>query len=263
MLRKLLPLLGVFGFALTLLAAQPAQAEFDLRLTPERGGRDIRFTPAKPGREVRNEELFVTVPTDEDRQYRVLVQQTAPFMNAMGQALSPGSVKIFSPSSVSGTLRVVIPQDLVPGQQVIYTSDSLGTEEEFTLVFAADLQPTDGAGHYQTQLIFQLEAVDGGVPTVNVVLHVHVAISPEFNIQIRNVKGGRTLNFGRISRRRLQGGGTLEVVVSSGQGAPYRIYQKLIEPLSNATGRTTTAGDRRSRYRDPSFVRYQACTGFR
>ena len=122
-IKRIYALLSCLAVLGSFMAAEPAHATFTMTLTPERGGRDIRFTPVKPGVETRNEELAVSVFSDEGKPYRIRIQQLSPFVNERGQTLSSDTVKIFSRSSVSGTLEVRVPQALNPGQFTLYTSD--------------------------------------------------------------------------------------------------------------------------------------------
>lgn len=231
------PLIALF-FLSGLAVSAPARAEFDFTVVPDRGGRDVRFMSAKPGQQARNEEVAVTVVNDEGRRYRIVQQQMSPFINERGQTLSPGAVKIFSPSAVGGRLGIVFPTALDPGQTVIYDSDNAGTAESFLIAFALETQPSEAAGHYRSELVYQLEAVDGGAPTRTFVLAVSVEIRPDFFLDVKSVSGGSSLNLGRITRQRPEGTGTLEVRVGAGLGGRYRIYQRLTDRITNAAGQS-------------------------
>lgn len=229
------PLL-IFAFLLGLTSA--AQAQFDFSILPDRGGRDIRFTPAKPGQQVRNEEVSVVVANDEGRRYRIVQQQMSSFINERGQTLSRGAVKVFSPTSVGGRLGVVFPTALDPGHSVIYDSDNAGTPESFSLVFAFEPQPSDAAGSYRSELVYQLESVEGGAAPVTVVLQVLAEVRPDFFLDVKNVHGGSSLNLGRITRQRLSGAAAMEVRVGAGLGGRYRIYQRLADRITNVYGQS-------------------------
>lgn len=231
---RIKPLLSFLVFFLGFSAV--AHAQFDFTVRPDRGGRDVRFTPAKPGQVVRNEEVTVVVANDEARRYRIVQQQMSPFINERGQTLSSDAVKIFSPSSTGGRLSVVFPTALNPGQTVIFDSDNTGTAETFSLVFALEAHPADPAGTFRSELIYHLEAVDGGASPVTVVLPVQVEIRPDFYLDVKNVKGGSGLDLGRITRQRTQGTAALEVRVGAGLGGRYRVYQRLTDRISGAQG---------------------------
>jgi len=224
--------------ALLLGPASAAQAQFDFSVLPDRGGRDVRFTPAKPGQQARNEEVSVVIANDEGRRYRIIQQQMSPFMNERGQTLAPGAVKVFSSSSVGGRLGVVFPTPLMPGHTVIYDSDNTGTAEEFNLVFAFEPGPADAAGSYRSELVYQLESVEGGTAPVTVVLQVLAEVRPDFFLDVKNVTGGSTLDLGRITRQRLSGSAALQVQVGAGLGGRYRIYQRLADRISNVYGQS-------------------------
>ena len=139
-----------------------AHAAFSLGISPDRGGRDVRFTSSKPGREVLNEEVTFTVTTDQAKQFRIIQEQLTPFTNERGQWLPEGAVQVFSPTSVNGTINLVFPHDLSPGQKTIYTSNAAGDGESFQLVYAVDPAKTqEAAGRYHAQLVYRMEAVEG------------------------------------------------------------------------------------------------------
>lgn len=221
-----------------LIAGLPASAhaQFDFTVVPDRGGRDVRFSPSKPGQAARNEEVTVTVANDEARRYRIVQRQMSPFLNERGQALGRDAVKVFSPSSTGGRLGVVFPTPLEPGQEIIFDSDHSGTPETFALVFAFEPGASDAAGTYRSELVYQMEAVDGGASVRNVVLQVQAEVRPDFFLDVQNVNGGSSLNLGRITRQRLAGSGALQVRVGAGLGGRYRIYQRLVDRISNAYG---------------------------
>lgn len=230
------------ALALCMGLSTAAWATFDFTVLPDRGGRDVRFTPAKPGQETRNEEATVTVVNNEGRRYRIVQQQMSPFLNERGQTLSSGAVKVFSPSSTGGRLGVVFPTPLNQGQTVIFDSDNAGTAENFALAFAFQPQPTDAAGTYRSELVYQLESVDGGVAPVTRVLQVQAEVRPDFFLDVKNVNGGSSLNLGRISRQRSTATGAVQVSVGAGLGGRYRIYQRLADRISNAMGQTMDEG---------------------
>lgn len=225
-------------FALLMGGVTTAYAQFDLAVTPDRGGRDVRFTPTKPGHASRNEEVTVEVRNDESRRYRILQRQMTPFTNERGQTLSPDSIKVFSPSSVGGRLTVIFPTGLNPGQSVVYDSDQSGTAENFALVFAFEPQESDAAGTYRSELIYQMEAIDGGASTVTKVLQVQAEVRPDFFLDVRNVKGGSALNLGKITRNQTAGNAMLQIRVGAGLGGRYRIYQRLTDRLVNNYGQS-------------------------
>lgn len=219
-----------------------AQAQFEFEIVPDRGGRDVRFSSAKPGQAARNEEVSVTVANDEGRRYRIVQRQMSPFLNERGQTLSRGAVRIFSPSSTGGRLGVVFPTDLDTGQMVIYDSDNSGTPENFQLVFAFEPGAADAAGTYRSELVYQMEAVDGGAAVQTAVLQIQAEVRPDFFLDVRNVNGGSGLNLGRITRQRMAGSGALQVNVGAGMGGRYRIYQRLADRITNAYGQAMDDG---------------------
>jgi hypothetical protein len=226
--------IGLLGI---MVLSHDAHAAFTLTVNPTEGGRDIRFEPTTLDRRANTEEALVTITSDQGVRYRVIQDVLSPFVNERGQALSPQAILVNSPSSTLGTLRVEFPTNLRIGSREIYISDSSGTQDSFRLVFALDPQPGDPSGRFQSQIRYQLEAVDGSQTVVTIIKNVFVEITSEFKIEVRNVKGGRSLDLGKISQDRLVGEVTLQLDMNSNIGQRFQIFQQLETPLSNETGK--------------------------
>ncbi len=232
-MKRKLALLALF----LLLGTSRAWAVFSLDVTSIRSGRDIRFETIREGQAIRNEEVTFTITTTEAKQYRVTQAMNSPLMNERGGALPADAVKMFSPSSVRGVLRPTLPTALGAGTDVIYTSDLAGTGDSFVLAFAIEPSRLEGAsGTYQSQLVYTLEAVQGGASPVTVIRNIRIEIATDFKMRITSPHGGQDLNLGRITKQNPSGSGALEFEINSSIGVPYRINQQLSGPLSNGQG---------------------------
>jgi hypothetical protein len=237
MFKRLLIVL-TFVLLAASLGENPAFATFTFTVVPDRGGKHIRFSPAKTDREVRNEEVTLTVSSDEAKQYRVTQQLIHPLTNATGATLSTESLKIFSPTNVGGSLDITFPTELSSSAERIFLSDSQGTAETFQLIFALEVDSNQEAGRYTGQLIYQLEASSGGVAAVTVTLNVSVEVITDLNLLVTNSSGASRLDLGTITKNQVEGEDVLQLQITASTGGSYSIYQEVIEGVRSLEGRT-------------------------
>ena len=237
MSRRNLFVLFIFT-ACSLLIAENAHAVFTLSVAPRRGGQHIRFEGAKPGGFLRNEEVTLTVTSDRSAQYRIYQTVYQPLTNEFGNTIRQGAFIVFSPSNPLGILRTQLETPITMGQVPVYTSNSAGDSDSFVLVFNVKVPEDQPGGVYRTQITFTAELVNrqGGVSPSVVTMDVRVEITPDFRITIQNVRGGKYLEFERISRDKPISTGALKIEIESNIGTKYRIIQQLTEPLVSAEG---------------------------
>ncbi|MCA9395622.1 MAG: hypothetical protein KC649_00510 [Candidatus Omnitrophica bacterium] len=214
-----------------------AHATFDLAVTADRGGREIRFDPAKPGKTVKNEEFTVTINTDIGKKYRVVLKQFDPLNNQWGAELSRDAVKYFSPSSVGGDNKIVFPTALRTGEEEIYYSDNLGTGVSFSLAFALEVSPSDGPGQYRSQVIFELQDLEGSTSPSTVVKNMIVEVDTDYNLQLRSEHGGRAVDLGKVDRNNREGEAVVSLTLPAAIGGQYSIYQRMINTPTNPNGK--------------------------
>ena len=228
----------IFLSGACLLIVQDAHAIFTLSVIPRRGGQSIRFEGAKPGAYLRNEEVTLSVTSDRNAQYRIYQTVYQPLTNEFGNTIPQGAFIVFSPSNPLGTLRTQLETPITMGQVPIYTSNTVGGSDSFVLVFNVKVPENQPGGVYHSQITFTAELVNqqGGVSPGIVTMDVRVEITPTFRLTIQNVKGGRDLDLGRISKDQLSTSGTLKILVDSNIGTTYRIIQQLTNPLTSQDG---------------------------
>lgn len=217
---------------------QDAHAVFTLSVTPRRGGQHIRFEGGKSGDYLRNEEVTLKVTSDRSAQYRISQTVYQPLTNEFGNTIPQGAFIVFSPSNPLGTLRTKLETPITMGQVAIYTSNTVGDTDSFVLVFNVKVPGDQPGGVYHTQITFTAELVNAqsGVSPSIVTMDVRVEITPDFRIVIQNVRGGRYLEFERISKNRPTSASALKMEIESNIGTAYRIIQQLTEPLASAEG---------------------------
>ncbi len=224
--------------ACSLFIAENAHAVFTLSVTPRRGGQNIRFEGGKSGDYLRNEEVTLSVTSDRSAQYRISQTVYQPLTNEFGNTIPQGAFIVFSPSNPLGTLRTQLETPITMGQVPVYTSNSVGGSDSFVLVFNVKVPENQPGGVYHSQITFTAELVNqrGGVAPSIVTMDVRVEITPDFRIAIQNVRGGRYLEFERISKDKPTSASALKIEIESNIGTKYRIIQQLTEPLVSAEG---------------------------
>ncbi len=239
---------NLFGFAVIficiLIFQDNAHAIFELQVTPRRGGNNIRFEQVQPGVLPQNEEVTVTVQTDEAAQYRILQTVYQPLTNEFGNTIPQGAFIVFSPSSPLGTLRTQLETPVSMGQYPIFTSNGAGDTDSFILVYNARVPENQPGGVYHTQIQFMLELVSpkSGITSRIVNMDVRLEIRPTFRITIKNVQGGRDLNFSRITKDNPTSAEALNIEIQSNIGSTFRIIQQLTEPLMSQDGEMLDPG---------------------
>ncbi len=231
-------LLGIVMGVCLVAMPRAANAAFDLSVAPQTGGRNIRFEASAPGGLLRNEQVNVSVQSDEAVPYRIYLTVHQPLMNEAGKSLPQGAFFLFSPSSPLGTLRTQLETPLTLGQIPLYTSNNSGESDNFILVFNVRIPDNQPGGFYHTQISFTAEPANptGQVMPVTQTVDVQVEIRPVFNVVISNEKGGRQIDLGRIDQNTPAGSDSLSVRIESNAGAAYRVIQEMPQPLVSTEG---------------------------
>ena len=230
--------IGIF-LSLAFYGFDQAQAAFSMTVTPRRGGQNIRFEASEPGSFLRNEEVTVSVTSTEAAQYHLYLTTYQPLTSEFGNTIPQGAFIAFSPSkNLLGTLRTELETPVMMGQMPVYTSNTAGSSDEFVLVFNIRVPEDQPGGVYRTQMTFTAELVNAksGVSPSVITMDVRVEIRPTFRMVVKSAKGGNSLDFGHIAKDRLSAAESLNIEIESNIGTPYKIVQRMTEPLIAADG---------------------------
>lgn len=116
------------------------------------------FRGVVPGGEAIERKLIVKVISNKDRAYDIIQKVSQPMTDQYGVELAKSAfrVKAVLPRNPKGKSNLAIENEVATGNTVIYSSDSLGSVEEFELIYTLDI-PRDGqAGDYSTDIAFSL-----------------------------------------------------------------------------------------------------------
>ncbi len=225
-----------------------AWAAFSLDVAPARGGQSIRFAAedvAASNEQLmgssslfRNEEVTLTIDTDEAVPYRILQTVFQPLTNEIGQTIPADAFIMFSPSSPLGSLRTSLETPVHMGQIPIYTSNNSGEEDSFVLVYNIRLPENQPGGVYRTQITYTAEPVNaraGMSPSIRT-LDVRVEVAAKFYLNIQNTRGSRSIDLGRITKERFDGSDVLNFDIQSSPGARFRLTAQISEALMSQSG---------------------------
>jgi hypothetical protein len=224
--------------AFILLGASDALAVFELDVQPRKGGQHLRFEESSPGSLIRNEEVTLAVTSDVGTQYRISQTVHQPLTNERGDAIPQQALIVFSPSNPLGTLRTQLETPVTMGQTNVYTSNAAGDSDSFVLVYHVRVPEAQPGGVYRTQIHFTAEPVTpvAGVNQRVVTMDVRVEVRSIFRMSARPARGGRELDLGRVTKETATASQALVLEVEGNAGAPYRVLQRLEEPLTSEAG---------------------------
>ncbi len=233
-----------FAVALFCLSATEAFASFIFEVSPRRGGQSIHFDSTREGDLLKNEEVTLSVDTDEAVQYRITQTLFQPLTNEYGQTIPQDAFFVFSPSNPIGSLRTKLESPVSMGQFPIYTSGSAGESDEFVLVYNVRLPEGQQGGVYRTQITFTAEpvAATAGINPSITTLDVRVEVDAQFRLDVLNSRGTRSLDLGKITKERASGTEALNFDIQSSPGARFRLTGEMSTLLASQQGQTLNEG---------------------
>jgi hypothetical protein len=208
-------LLSAFFFALAVL---PAWAEFSLSVTPYEGGFDLNFGKIGLAQAGMNKELVVNIRSDIGKQYRFYQNSFEPLTNPKGETISLQNncfLYALRGSAKFGTLSVEQETPVSFARTIVYTSNSQGAGDSFTLVYSLRAPAEASPGSYRGRVSFTLESINSSLPPQTVFLNVFCEIESSSDIRIKTQDGSNTLRLSsseaqtRISRLEFNIPGTL------------------------------------------------------
>jgi hypothetical protein len=237
MMRK--NLLKIFlGAGLVLaLNVKPACAEFSLSVKPYEGGYDLNFGKIGLGASGANQEVIVNIRSDIGKQYRLIQTFFEPLTNSQGISIPTQNtcfLYALRGSAKYGTLSVEQETPVNFARSIIYTSNSQGLSDSFTLVYSLKGPFQVPSGSYRGRVGFSLEAIDSNQPPATAFMNILCEVESAEYIQIKTLDGDKRL---RLNSRSLDSRSCLvDFNVLSGLGSQYRIIQSITEPLRSSEG---------------------------
>lgn len=214
-----------------------AWAEFSLSARPYQGGYDLNFGKVGLTPTAINQELSVSIRSDIGKQYRLIQNFFEPLTNSQGVSLPLQNscfLYALSGSAKYGSLSVEHETPVSLARTIIYTSNSGGLSDSFTLVYSLRGPFQVPSGSYRGRVSFSLEAIDSSQPPQTVSVNILCEVESASYIEIKTSDGSKAL---RLNSQNPESGSVfLAFNISSGLGKQYRIIQSIQEPLRSSEG---------------------------
>ncbi len=212
-----------------------AEATFTLSVTPYEGGYDLRFGRVSYIVDRVNREVIIDVNTDIGTRYQVIQSVLEPLSNNEGDRIRQSNFLIYGIRGTNrvGTLNVEQEIPVSIGRQVLYTSNSAGEADSFTLVYSIIPSPDILPGSYRGRIAFDLEPIDSTQDSVTVILNIFAEVDVESKVEIKTETGSRNiiLKFGENQEFMSE---DILFNIKGGFGKEFKIFQEVTQqPISN------------------------------
>ncbi len=228
---------------LTVCAVLPAWAEYSLSVRPYEGGYDLNFGKIGLAASGVNKELVINIRSDIGKQYRLIQSFFEPMVNARGESIPVQNtffVYALRGTAKYGTLSVEQETPVSLSRTIIYTSNSQGASDSFTLVYSLKGPLDVSPGYYRGRVTFTLEAINSNQPPETVFLNTSCEVESSSYIQIKTPDGSNILRLKSSSpEARIS---AVAFNISGGLGRQYRIIQSIREPLRSSDGLELSEG---------------------
>ncbi len=227
----------IIGFVLlTLFISCNAFAALNLQARPYEGGYDLRYhnIDLQAGRI--NKELVVDITSDIGKQYRLIQMLQEPLTNEQGVSIPQGSFVVYALRGTNryGTVSVETDTPVFLGRTVLYTSNSAGLSDSFTLVYGLTVPPNQEIGSYRGRLQFTLEPIDSTAESKTFILNIFADIEARSRIEINTSSQDKVIHLDATIEEKKSSDVGISII--GGLGKQFKIIQLIPEPLISAEG---------------------------
>jgi len=214
---------------------QKAFATFSLSVSPYEGGYDLRYGKVNIVIGKTLKEVTVSITSDIGKQYRLIQTLLEPLTNQQGDVIPQNNYFVYALRGTNkyGTLHVEQEIPVFLGRTILYTSNTQGLSDSFTLVYGLNpinLQP----GSYRGRIGFILEPIDSTQEAVNVILNVYAEVEVETAIEFNTLAGAKRIELetGKEDKQSFD----VLVNIKGNLGSQFRIIQEVPELLTSPEG---------------------------
>lgn len=190
-------------FIWTLSVAQVTSANPTIRVMPADGGSSLQLGRVG-GPSGFDREVSVRISNAGPGTYQVFQRLQEPFTNQQGQMLDRSALEVSAlvGSNSSGTLYPQTVERVTSSDQLIYSSDSSGQADTFTLIYHVNPDYVPTSGQYVGRVVFTVRPVSGGFAD-QTVLNVYFDVESNLEIRARTESGGDDirLSSGRVAEQ--------------------------------------------------------------
>ncbi len=212
-------------------------ADFSLSVRPYEGGYDLDFGKFNFATPVSSKEIIVDVRSDLGKQYRVIQVLFESLTSAQGNRLSNfNNFTVYSlrGSNRLGTISVDQETPVSLSRNIIYTSNSQGESDSFTLVYNIKGPLNVPAGSYRGRIGFTIESVDGVQNPVTVYLNVLVQVDAQSLINVSTDDASKTIRINSDPEKIKNSQVTFNI--DGALGGQYKIYQVFSNDFNSNEG---------------------------
>ena len=222
---------------ISLLPLQFARAELSLSITPYDGGYDLRFGKVTYAGERINREIRLRITSDIDKQYRVIQVVSDSLRTDDGQAFPLKNFVLYGlrGTNTYGTLHVEQEVPVNLNRQVLYTSNTAGSSDTFTLVYSLIPPEQMQPGSYRGRISFVIQPLDSNQDLVTETINVFAEVDIASSVNITTSTGSKDIVL-KSDRTEESEPNKVLVNIQGGMGKQFRIVQSVSEELVSAEG---------------------------
>jgi len=236
---------GLLGFTviiacfvlISLFPLQVAQAILTLSVTPYEGGYDLRFDKISYAGERINREIKVRINTDIGKQYRLIQVVSDPLRTDDGQTFPNKNFVVYGlrGTNTFGTLHVEQAFPVNLNRQILYTSNTAGASDSFTLVYSLIPPEQIHPGSYRGRISFVIQPLDSTQDLVTETINVFAEVDIASSVNVSTSTGSKDIVL-RSDRSQDPERNKVFVEIVGGLGKQFRIVQALSEQPVSAEG---------------------------
>lgn len=233
MIKKIIIIIIIISAISLNLTISVVCAALNLSVNPIDGGNSLRFGRIDTQSSL-NKEVKLRISSTGEGQYQVFQRLVDPFINQRGQTANINAIQSssLSGSNSSGSLYLQDGQELTFSDELIYTSDSNGMSDSFTLIYQVNPAAFDISGNYYGKIIYTVRPVSGSQQD-QFVLNMFFDLSEELSFEVKSDSG---LDIVRLDSQNISDGVNFEFDINNSFGSNVKIYSELINPIVNDLG---------------------------
>ena len=223
------PIILIVAATVFCIGVHRALAAVSLSATPMTGGTSIRFGRVDV-KESSSQEVRFRITSTDGQQYQVYQRMEEPLVNERGESLDVEALQsyILSGSNSQGTVYNQDLQGVTLSDNLIYTSDSAGTSDGFTIIYQMNQDRVNATGNITGRIAYTVRPIGSAVQS-EVVLTVYLEIPDEFSITTKASSG---LDVIRLDSGP-NGSGYFQIHFANNTGRTISIYQDMTQMPQN------------------------------
>lgn len=210
--------------------ASAAQAALNISVISISGGNTVDFGRVRTGAVI-SKEVRMRVTSTDGKPYQVFQSFSEPPVNEKGVRLRSNAIEAYtlSGSNSFGTRYLDQKESLGYGNQLVYSSDTVGDSDAFTIVYAVDGNTIGSSGKFFGKVVYTVRSSDGSQERGYLNLSLE-----SFNDFQNSVKGSTTIDsVEMVVNEKESKDGYVKIQFTDNPGSEVKVYQEFIELPQN------------------------------